>query len=168
MNTTSSIAASVLALGALGSAHALDLGDLTNKAMPIGIVHGVGSFTDLYTFSITGPGVAVGAVVSAPVDIPQLPGIEYNFAISSVSLTGPGVSVTDSDGSNGFSVLGTLLGAGNYTFAVAGKADGTFGGAYGGIVQTSLSSLVVEPQTLALMLAGLGAVGWVARRRQQG
>ena len=54
------------------------------------------------------------------------------------------------------------LGAGGYHYLVSGKANGTRGGSYS---LTSVSA-IPEPQTYALLLAGLGVIGFVARRRR--
>jgi hypothetical protein len=48
------------------------------------------------------------------------------------------------------------------TFKAVGTSD-----SYGGSLDAvSLTSAVPEPETYALMLAGLGAVGFIARRRR--
>lgn len=39
---------------------------------------------------------------------------------------------------------------------------------YAGFEQTRGVPVIPEPETYALMLAGLGALGWVARRRKAG
>ncbi len=64
--------------------------------------------------------------------------------------------------------------AGNYDLQISGTA-GAFGGAYwgGATLVTNNSALfspsapVPEPETYAMMLAGLGLMGFVARRRKQ-
>ena len=56
------------------------------------------------------------------------------------------------------------LAAGNYTYTVAGASTGFFGyGLSSSIVEVTP---VPEPETYAMMLAGLAALGFLARRRQ--
>lgn len=58
----------------------------------------------------------------------------------------------------GFNLMG-----GDYFIRVAGGASGS--GEYGGYV--NLVSPVPEPETYAMMLAGLGMIGFVSRRKKQ-
>jgi hypothetical protein len=55
-----------------------------------------------------------------------------------------------------------LTGGQSYYYQVTGLATGTSGGAYSLIAS---ASPVPEPETYALFLAGLAAIGFVARRR---
>ena len=55
------------------------------------------------------------------------------------------------------------LAAGNYYYAVSGYASGVAGGQY---TLVSTVTAVPEPETYAMMLAGLAALGFLARRRQ--
>jgi hypothetical protein len=91
----------------------------------------------------------------------------YSFT----SLTGAGV---------GFSVAATAAGlvysstqaltAGTYTLTLSGSAASTppiqNGSVRYDVAYTAVASPVPEPETYALMLAGLGVVGWAARRRK--
>jgi PEP-CTERM motif len=115
----------------------------------------LGSFTDTYTFSLgplsTGVTGLYGSLEIAPA-----------FSISGlqITLTGtPGGPQTDTTPSDGFSFAG--LGTGNYALKLVGTATGMGGGIYGGSV-----AAVPEPETYALFFAGLGVVGFVARRRR--
>jgi len=69
---------------------------------------------------------------------------------------------TDVTGSISYS-FGALAG-GDYYYLVTGTGTGTSGGFY---TLSSTVTPVPEPETYALLLAGLGAVGFVARRRKQ-
>lgn len=55
------------------------------------------------------------------------------------------------------------LGTGSYYYRVTGLVDGSAGGSY---VLTSTITPVPEPGTMALVLAGLSVVGFIARRRR--
>jgi hypothetical protein len=67
----------------------------------------------------------------------------------------------DADIKDGFSFAG--LTSGDYTLVFAGFSTGK--GTFGGNVY---ATPVPEPETYAMMLAGLGALGFLARRRKNG
>jgi hypothetical protein len=56
------------------------------------------------------------------------------------------------------------LAAGNYYLAVSGNLVSDGAGSFGGAV--SMAAPVPEPETYGMMLAGLGVVGFLARRRK--
>jgi hypothetical protein len=164
--------AAAAALVLTGTAQAASpgfLGPLENVSVPIGAFHDPGLFTDLYGFTISSIGIGVGATVSISIDLPgTAPGPEFDVSFLGIGfLSGSTVLAADIDGSDGWSVAALLPGAGTYSFAVIGVADGTAGGAYGGVLQTLVPSPVPEPQSYALLLAGLGVLGFVASRRKQ-
>lgn len=55
------------------------------------------------------------------------------------------------------------ISAGDYYYAVTGTGTGSLGGFY---TLSSTVSAVPEPQTYALLLGGLGAIGFMMRRRR--
>lgn len=56
-----------------------------------------------------------------------------------------------------------LLTAGTYTLQVRGMVSGLAGGSYAGVL--NVTPPIPEPETYALLLAGLGMVGAMARRK---
>jgi hypothetical protein len=110
-----------------------------------------GSFANAYTFSVPGPSWVVGDTNSG--------GVTW----FGVLLQSPGVPYTalDTNPDDGFSFSG--LSAGTYALTFLGSGTGGYGGYY------TVTTPVPEPQTYAMMLAGLCAVGFVAvRRRNRG
>ncbi len=57
------------------------------------------------------------------------------------------------------------LAAGTYTLQIRGTVSGTSGGSYAGVL--NLTNPVPEPETYAMMLAGLGLMGFMSRRKNK-
>ena len=57
------------------------------------------------------------------------------------------------------------LAAGSYTLQIRGTVSGTSGGSYAGVL--NLANPVPEPETYAMLLAGLGFIGFTARRKNK-
>ena len=125
-----------------------------------------GSYTDCFTFDLLGSADSFGGVLESWTPLNKL-GID----VTSISLWGGtlGSALTDSSLGDGFAFAG--LGKGHYTFSVSSIVDSDWGlytskvGYAGAIVTVSA---VPEPETYALMLLGLAAIGMYSRRRQQG
>jgi hypothetical protein len=83
------------------------------------------------------------------------------FGINNLNLTLYNSSNVDLG--SGASVAVNNLSAGSYYAVITGKTFGLAGGEYGGAVSISA---VPEASTLAMMLAGLGMLGFVASRRK--
>lgn len=163
------LAAAALTAMAVGVAYADDVttnwgvhGDLEVAA----VTHDPGSFTDTISFSIPGTSNISSTTVA-------------NNLLTVLNLQGGSVSLfreagaTDTllgqynfDGTTGSTWHSFLsLGAGSYYYEITGNATGTHGGFY------SISSTVAavpEPESYALLLAGLGVVGSLYRRRKTG
>jgi len=63
-----------------------------------------------------------------------------------------------------WTITGSNLAAGNYYLQVSGNLVGTTSAAFGGAL--AMAAPVPEPETYGMMLAGLGVLGFLARRRK--
>ncbi len=93
------------------------------------------------------------------------------FDITNVKLDGNLGSWTEVIGATGFeqwSLGPTSIGAGNHTLEIFGSPTIPAGFTYGAYTYTPqvLTAPVPEPETYAMLLAGLGAIGFMSRRRQ--
>jgi hypothetical protein len=154
------VSAALLALASASSfaAGPGQLGPVNNVPTVIGNVVAPGIFSDVYAFTLNAPATLSGGVNDIEVP-PQLAISNTFFAVSLFNTTTSTPYGVDSTPSN-FSFAG--LSAGAYTLTVFGQATGTTGGMYSG----GFLAAVPEPETYALMVAGLGAVGFIARRRR--
>lgn len=119
-----------------------------------------GAFLDRwnFTFPVTGGGASATAASLSLFDIFNINGLQISLFTSTGTLLGTGAQSGQSAALNNVS----LVGGQNYYYTVGGSATGSFGGAYN---LTASASPVPEPETYALFLAGLAAIGFVARRR---
>ncbi len=123
------------------------------------------TFDDVYSFTLGQASSLLAVAVS-------------NDALSVFNIEGGQVSLfKDTDGnftndtalsSFAFDQAATFkqwsaLAAGDYYYRIAGTVTGTQGGTY---VLSSALMPIPEPETYALLLAGLGAVAFVSRRRK--
>lgn len=108
-----------------------------------------GTFADPYVFTLSAPGSVVGDTNSSGITW-------FGVMLQSPTL---GYTSLDTNPDDGFSFSG--LSAGTYALTFLGSGSGGYGGYY------TVSS-VPEPETYAMMLAGLGAVGFMLARRSRG
>jgi len=129
------------------------------------VITPIGAFEDFFLFNL-------------PVDVSLFSTAVSNNLTNVLGLTGGNVALykeagavdvamgsfafTDATGSISHP-FGSLA-SGDYYYLVSGTGTGTAGGFY---TVTSTVTPVPEPETYALMLAGIGAMGFVARRRRQ-
>jgi PEP-CTERM motif-containing protein len=125
------------------------------------------SFSDCYSFSIGTGSDAFGGTLT----IDPLSFLDIN--ISSVSLNGLGLSLTDA--TPGVFSFANLV-AGTYQLIVSGSVTKGKGwddilplpvGYAGSLSANAVVTPVPEPETYAMLLMGLGTVGWIARRRKK-
>lgn len=121
-----------------------------------------GSFTDTWTFSLDGPSTVAASLTNVEITFGAF---TYN-GINNFSAWLNGVplfSASSTSGSTTVSVLagGSSLPAGGFNLTVSGTA--LVGGAsYGGNIAVAP---VPEPESYVMLLAGLGAIAVIARRR---
>jgi hypothetical protein len=131
------------------------LGTIDNTPVVLSNVVPMGIFQDVYSFTIANPGDLSGAISAVNFG-------PYNILGLTVTLQDSTFAVIGSDNTPAsFTFSG--LAAGSYALNVLGFATGSGGGFYSG---GAIATTVPEPETYALMLAGLGIVGFVAARRR--
>lgn len=124
-------------------------------------------FTDLYTFTVGGPAETSGTVsagFTSTQDV-YIGAFDIYNSANVLVVKGENQVVSNGTNKNDFWALpdGATLSAGNYTLKITGQVLGSAGGYYGGGV--SVTSAVPEAETTAMLLAGLGLVGFVGRRK---
>ena len=142
------------------------------------VIDGSTSFSDIFRFSLEQPNAGSGySVVNFPLDLGDVGSL--NTVLSTVSLVSYGADnafgggddqvlksvVLPSDGNtqNHISLSWDQPITGGAYLSVAGVVDGSLGGIYSGSI--SSVSPVPEPESFAMLLAGLGLMGAVVRRR---
>ncbi len=123
----------------------------------------VGSFTDTYTFTLTGSAYYITSTSSSAQSGEQ----DLDFASLVIEDASNTVVATfagnlGNDVVEFYSLTNTVLTPGDYRLIVTGMNSAAQASYSGNVAITP----VPEPESYALLLAGLGAVGFVARRRQ--
>lgn len=119
-------------------------------------VQTAGAFTDTYTFNYPGSGDLSASAISIGINA-------FNIDFTSVTLNGILLSISNSGSlSTAFTVTDLINQPGPATLIINGISGNL--GSYGGNFNVAA---VPEPETYALMMAGLGLVGFAARRKQK-
>lgn len=155
-----SLSAAVLAVASV-SAHAVGpgaLGAIDNLPIAISNIVPMGIFQDVYSFTLVDPGMLSGNAVAINFGGYNILGLTITLQDSSFAVIG-----SDSSPDTGFTF--NSLAAGTYALNVLGYANGSQGGFYAGgfIAETAP---IPEPETYALLLAGIGVISFVASRRK--
>lgn len=134
------------------------LGTIDNTPIAISNIVPMGIFQDVYSFTLTNPGMLSGNAVAINFGGYNILGLTVTLQDASFAIVG-----TDASPDTGFTFSG--LAAGSYALNVLGYANGSAGGFYAGgfIAETAP---VPEPETYALMLAGLGFLAFAGSRRK--
>ena len=162
------IAAAVLAASSFHGIAAADtdLGLLNPSASFSSTV--TGAFTHIYSFNFATPSIVAASATNVEITFgsTSIGGIEdfaatlngVNLNLSSFTSSAPPVSVTTQ-------VLAgsTTLPAGMYQLIVSGSGVTGSSASYGGNI---VATPVPEPETYAMLLAGLGVVALLVRRRR--
>jgi len=175
-NSKSLIAALVFATASLGST-AVMADDISQAPEALVLVDGSGffgdsfgmnnfgdTFADQFTFSVTGIEHNLDAIISSIAGT-----ADTGLNITDLSVyTAAGVLVQSGSSlmtgiNDVWTVSADNLAIGNYYLQVSGSMAGDTSGSFGGAV---MLAPVPEPETYGMMLAGLGLVGYLARRRR--
>jgi len=164
MKMKSIVLAATLALSAAG-AYAEDIsktislseGPPGTYSAGFDIVHTVaGAFTDTITFEPSVTGWTNGSLIT----ISTGPVTNIDFTSASINGLSFTFNSTPGGGEYGFTIPGFLTGPLVMTVMGTAGANASYGG-------TLNVSAVPEPETWAMMLGGLGLMGFMARRRKK-
>jgi hypothetical protein len=175
-NSTSLLAACVLATASLGSAAYAD--DISNGPQALAVLDNSAyfgdsfaannngdTFMDRFVFNVTGEPVVLDAIVSS-----ASRAVAGGLDITAFGLfTDGGTLISAGSGSSGaqdiWSIASGNLAEGSYYLMVSGTMLSDTSASFGGAV---MLNPVPEPATYAMLLGGLGVLGLLARRRREG
>lgn len=132
------------------------------------------SFTDIFTFQVNRPFDAAASLTSVYLNTPLTKDLSisafslYRYDPNTMAILGTAIAGINESGfgahpTDSWSLAGYGLTGGYYALRVDGSVRGNGGGSFG----ADLTILPVpEPQTWGMLLAGLGVMGALARRRK--
>jgi hypothetical protein len=166
--------ATALSAGAMAANAAVyDLGPVAPGGAPTSFnaFHagaGLTSFDDAFTFTLGTDGVTSGSVIDF--SIPGLTGATFTGATLFAGTPGaPGAAMAVASGTaSSLAFSSTATPAGSYYFNVTGYVTPgvSLGAAYSGALSV-VAAPVPEPESYAMLLAGLGVMGGIAMRRNK-
>ncbi|MET0267769.1 MAG: FxDxF family PEP-CTERM protein [Duganella sp.] len=124
------------------------------------------TFSNLFTFTVGDTSQTSGAISASFTRTQDLVINSFDVYTSGGTLVikgdTEGISTHTQENDNWFLPENSFLTAGNYYLKVTGQVLGAQGGTYGGSMNITP---VPEAETYAMLLAGLGLVGFVGRRK---
>ena len=168
---TGIVAPFILAIGMANAALITDFGDVakTGFASVQSINQPIASFDDHFLFSLSTPTYIDGLLGNllqtvntsgGPIDTVRIDNMGVDFAVWDGMAWNNLQSWSVAAGTQ--LVYHNVLGAGSYRIDLFGDVTGSIGGTY----DLAAVTYIPEPSTYALMLGGLGLVGFMARRRK--
>lgn len=156
----------LLGLAAASSAQAITYSAGTLSTTPyINTATVVGAFSDRYDFTVAALPSVAGASVAANLNLGSLSLHISGLTLDLFSASNTMLSTDTVTGPTDIQVnLNSTLAAGNYYFKVTGIGDGV---ATNAGVYTFTAAAIPEADTYAMMLAGLGLVGYSVSRRKR-
>lgn len=157
------VAAVVCGLFAVGSANAATTSWDSHDTIETGIASLSGSFSEIFTFTLTAPTTSLSTLAVSAEASPFF-GLSEDSMVWLYKETG----ATDKFlSAYSFGTLFTANGllAGDYYYKVTGSTTGSLGGVLALTSTTAPVAVVPEADTYAMMLAGLGMIGLMAKRR---
>ena len=121
---------------------------------------GAGSFTDMFTFSL--PAGLVSSTISSIFTTSQM----NNADFSSVTLNGTAYNIVSQGQVEFRTLVSDPIASGLQTLSISGTSGGN--SSYAGTLSFAAASAVPEPATWAMMILGMGAIGFsmrLAKRR---
>ncbi|MGK5071124.1 PEP-CTERM motif protein [compost metagenome] len=173
MKLKSLIAVAVLGTASIGSAYAaaytVNLTNTTGNLWTGGfnaVPSPLGDFTDVFTFTPDATFGSTAQAFLANLSVTGSDAASINFSNANLN----GIALTGFGGPTVFGYAqGQILAPTNILFngpLVLTVMGNTKGGSYGGTFNLNLAP-VPEPETYGMMLAGLGILAFLARRRKQ-
>jgi hypothetical protein len=131
--------------------------------------NGGASFSDRFNFSVTGSGNSILDAIVSSISRTTASGLSITgLSLYSATSGGRAAVATGSAVQSGATDVWTVsadnLAPGSYYLQVTGNLASDQAASFGGAV--ALAAPVPEPETYGMMLAGLGALGFLARRRR--
>lgn len=157
-----------MAFGANAATYNLGVITVGAPPTPFNAFHagmGLDTFSDDFTFSLTTAGFTAGSILDF--SIPGILGAQFTSAQLFSGTPGSGTLVTSAVGTaSSMAFSSVLTPVGSYYLTVNGQVTPgvSLGAAYSGAINVTP---VPEPESYAMLLAGLGVMGAIAVRRNK-